>query len=115
MAYPIQIILTRQLAAYLSVPLFLVDPKANLLFYNEPAEAILGSDGSPITAHTLDPVPFIWISREAQEFSTSYSGTLREGSIPDIAPTLLRLLDIPVPDEMTAPSIIPEDYFREGS
>jgi PAS domain S-box-containing protein len=42
MAHPIQIILTRQLAAYLSVPLFLVDPKGNLLFYNEPAEAILG-------------------------------------------------------------------------
>ncbi len=42
MAYPIQIILIRQLAAYLSVPLFLVDPKGNLLFYNEPAEDILG-------------------------------------------------------------------------
>ena len=43
MAHPIQIILMRQLAAYLSVPLFLVDPEGNLLFYNEPAEAILGS------------------------------------------------------------------------
>ncbi len=42
MAHPIQIILTRQLAAYLSVPLLLVDPNGNLLFYNEPAEAILG-------------------------------------------------------------------------
>lgn len=41
MAHPIQIILTRQLAAYLSVPLFLVDAKGNLLFFNEPAEAIL--------------------------------------------------------------------------
>jgi PAS domain-containing protein len=42
MAHPIQIILTRQLAGYLGVPLFLVDPKGNLLFYNEPAEVILG-------------------------------------------------------------------------
>jgi PAS domain-containing protein len=42
MAHPIQIILTRQLAGYLSVPLFLVDPKGRLLFYNEPAEALLG-------------------------------------------------------------------------
>ena len=42
MTHPIQIILTRQLAGYLSVPLFLVDPKGNLLFYNEPAEAVLG-------------------------------------------------------------------------
>ena len=42
MAHPIQIILTRQLGAYLSVPLFLFDPKGTLIFYNEPAEAILG-------------------------------------------------------------------------
>lgn len=42
MAYPIQLILIRQLAGYLSVPLFLVDPQGNLLFYNEPAEIILG-------------------------------------------------------------------------
>ncbi len=43
MAHPIQIILTRQLAAYLSVPIFLFDPAGKLIFYNEPAEAILGS------------------------------------------------------------------------
>jgi PAS domain-containing protein len=42
MALPIQMILTRQLAGYLSVPVFLVDPEGDLLFYNEPAEAILG-------------------------------------------------------------------------
>jgi len=43
MAHPIQIILTRQLAAYLSVPLLLVDAEGNLLFYNEPAEGIMGT------------------------------------------------------------------------
>jgi len=42
LALPIEIILTRQLAGYLSLPLFLVDPKGTLLFYNEPAEAVLG-------------------------------------------------------------------------
>jgi PAS domain-containing protein len=42
MAHPIQIILTRQLAGYLNVPVFLVDPTGNLLYYNEPAEVILG-------------------------------------------------------------------------
>jgi PAS domain-containing protein len=42
MALPIQIILIRQLAGYLSVPLFLVNPKGDLLYYNEPAEAIVG-------------------------------------------------------------------------
>ena len=42
MTLPIQFILIRQLAGYLGVPLLLVDPKGDLLFYNEPAEAILG-------------------------------------------------------------------------
>jgi PAS domain-containing protein len=38
----IEIILSRQLASYLAIPIFIVDPEGNLLFYNEPAEAILG-------------------------------------------------------------------------
>lgn len=38
----IEIILMRQLASYLSVPIFVVDPEGTLLFYNEPAEALLG-------------------------------------------------------------------------
>jgi PAS domain-containing protein len=42
MALPIQIILTRQLAGCLGVPVFLVDPKGDLLFYNNAAETILG-------------------------------------------------------------------------
>ena len=42
MGHPIQIILMKQLAGYLSIPLFLVGPNGDLLFYNEPAEALLG-------------------------------------------------------------------------
>ena len=38
----VEIILTRQLASYLAMPVFLVDPAGNLLYYNEPAEALLG-------------------------------------------------------------------------
>lgn len=38
----IEIILMRQLASYLSMPIFVVDPEGTLLFYNEPAEALLG-------------------------------------------------------------------------
>jgi len=32
----------RQLAGYLTMPIFVVDPQGTLLFYNEPAEALLG-------------------------------------------------------------------------
>lgn len=38
----IEVILTRHLASYLATPIFIVDPEGTLLFYNEPAEAILG-------------------------------------------------------------------------
>jgi len=40
--YEIEIILNRQLADCLSIPVFITDTKGNLIFYNEPAEEILG-------------------------------------------------------------------------
>ena len=40
--HAIELILMRQLAGGLATPVFLVDPDGDLLFYNEPAEAILG-------------------------------------------------------------------------
>lgn len=39
---PIETILTRQLASYLSVPTLVVDPGGTIVFFNEPAERILG-------------------------------------------------------------------------
>jgi PAS domain-containing protein len=38
----IEVILTRQLAGYLTTPIFIIDPDGNLLYYNEPAQTILG-------------------------------------------------------------------------
>ena len=38
----IEIILCRHWASHLQTPVFFVDPKGNMLFYNEPAESILG-------------------------------------------------------------------------
>ena len=38
----IEVILTRQLASYLTLPIFIVDTGGTLVFYNEPAERILG-------------------------------------------------------------------------
>ena len=42
MALSIEVILSRHLASCLAMPIFIVDPVGNLLFYNEPAELILG-------------------------------------------------------------------------
>lgn len=41
-AHEIELILSRQLAEGLSTAIFIVDPEGNLLFYNEPAEGLLG-------------------------------------------------------------------------
>ncbi len=52
-AHEIEIILSRQLADCLTVPVFIVDPKGTLIFYNEPAEEILGQkfeDTGPMKA-----------------------------------------------------------------
>lgn len=55
MAYQeIEIILSRQLAEYLEVPVFIVDTEGNLIFYNTPAEMILGKkfgDTGPMSVH----------------------------------------------------------------
>jgi PAS domain-containing protein len=41
-SYDIEIILSRQLADSLSMPVFITDTEGNLIYYNEPAEEILG-------------------------------------------------------------------------
>lgn len=52
----------------------------------------------PITAHSLYPVPFI---------ITDNNVTLREnGTLADVAPTILKLLSLPIPPEMTGQSLI---------
>ena len=38
----VEVILARQLASYLAMPIFIVDPEGALVFYNEPAELLLG-------------------------------------------------------------------------
>lgn len=43
MTQPIELILLRELAAHLATPIFVVKPNGDLLFYNEPAEHLLGS------------------------------------------------------------------------
>src|SRR6476646_1054749 len=43
MTQPIELILMRELAGHLATPIFVIDPAADLLFYNEPAELLLGT------------------------------------------------------------------------
>jgi 2,3-bisphosphoglycerate-independent phosphoglycerate mutase len=52
--------------------------------------------GGPHTAHTTNPVPFIYVGEDAEHFRLRPDGALR-----DISPTLLSLLDLGLPKEMT--------------
>lgn len=55
----IEIILARQLSEYLALAIFIVDPEGNLIFYNEPAESILGAryeETGPMPATTWSTI-----------------------------------------------------------
>jgi 2,3-bisphosphoglycerate-independent phosphoglycerate mutase len=52
--------------------------------------------GGPHTAHTTNPVPFIVVSEDAKQFTLKSNGSLR-----DISPTILGMLNLPEPKEMT--------------
>ena len=56
--------------------------------------------GGPHTAHTTNPVPIWWVTRDAK------GRRLRDGSLADLAPTVLELLGIPAPAEMTGRSLL---------
>lgn len=64
------------------------------------SDIIRNEDGSPNTAHTLNPVPCIIVSKDRK-----YSH-ITDGALCDIAPSLLDILGIPQPDEMTGKSLI---------
>jgi 2,3-bisphosphoglycerate-independent phosphoglycerate mutase len=58
------------------------------------------ASGQVHTAHTLNPVPLILVSKRAGQFG------LEDGRLCDIAPTLLQLMDLPVPKEMDGRSLL---------
>ena len=58
------------------------------------SDTMINPDGSPNTAHTINPVPVIYLARHGQEFVVSH------GKLADIAPTILSRLGIPIPNEM---------------
>jgi 2,3-bisphosphoglycerate-independent phosphoglycerate mutase len=67
------------------------------------AEIMVAENGEPFTAHTTDPVPLILVSQEHQ------NAKLRPGRLEDLAPTLLDLLNIEKPPEMTGQSLLDAD------
>jgi 2,3-bisphosphoglycerate-independent phosphoglycerate mutase len=57
-------------------------------------------DGSPNTAHTTNLVHFIYVAEDAGRVQVD------DGILADVAPTILFLLDLPQPKEMTGRNLL---------
>lgn len=62
------------------------------------AEKLLDDEGNPFTAHTTNKVPLIYVGENKIE--------LQEGKLADLAPTLLELMKVEQPKEMTGKSLL---------
>ncbi len=65
------------------------------------ADKMLDTDGSPFTAHTTNPVPVVLISEQYKNVELR-----KDGILADLAPTLLEVMGLPIPPEMTGKSLI---------
>ncbi len=61
-----------------------------------------GDSGGPLTSHTTLPVPLVYVGNRRLELENN-------GTLADIAPTMLALMDLPQPGEMTGHSLIRGD------
>jgi len=62
------------------------------------ADKAMNEDGTPNTAHSLNPVPSILISDDYK--------SIKEGILADVAPTLLTIMGVPIPREMTGKVLV---------
>ncbi|MDR0681324.1 MAG: 2,3-bisphosphoglycerate-independent phosphoglycerate mutase [Dysgonamonadaceae bacterium] len=63
------------------------------------ADYALNDDGTPNTAHSLNPVPFIYISENK-------NSKVENGKLADVAPSILHILELQPPAEMTGHNLI---------
>ncbi len=63
------------------------------------ADNAVNEDGTPNTAHSLNPVPCIYVTANKE-------ATVREGRLADVAPTILQIMGMEIPQEMTGNVLI---------
>ena len=63
------------------------------------ADNAINADGTPNTAHSLNPVPFIYVT-------DNNSATVKDGRLADVAPSLLHIMGLEQPEEMTGECLI---------
>jgi 2,3-bisphosphoglycerate-independent phosphoglycerate mutase len=63
------------------------------------ADYMVNADGTPNTAHTLNLVPFFIIDKD-------WKGPIRAGQLGDLSPTILTMMGLPIPKEMTGDVLV---------
>ena len=63
------------------------------------ADYLINEDGTPNTAHTMNLVPLFIINKD-------FKGTIKPGKLGDIAPTILTMMGLPIPAEMTGEVLV---------
>ena len=63
------------------------------------ADNAINEDGSPNTAHSLNPVPFIYVTN-------NNSATVKNGRLADVAPSILHIMGLEQPADMTGENLI---------
>lgn len=63
------------------------------------SDYLINEDGTPNTAHTMNPVPLFIIDNQ-------WRGTVKEGKLGDIAPTILTFMHLPIPENMTGDILV---------
>src|SRR5205085_3038098 len=63
------------------------------------ADYMINEDGTPNTAHTLNLVPLFIIDSD-------WKGTIKPGKLGDVAPTILSIMNLPIPGDMTGDILI---------
>src|SRR5574344_1837419 len=66
------------------------------------ADHALNTDGTPNTAHSLNPVPCIYVSENK-------SATVKDGRLADVAPTILHIMGMEQPSDMTGENLISDN------
>ena len=65
------------------------------------ADHAINADGTPNTAHSTNPVPFIYVTENK-------NATVQNGALADVAPTILHIMGLGQPQEMTGQCLISE-------
>lgn len=63
------------------------------------ADHAINADGTPNTAHSLNPVPFVYISNNK-------NASVESGRLADVAPSILKIMGLPQPADMTGKCLI---------